>query len=301
MPLIFFSYYEDLYHLVSFIPGLDLPSAMPEFEASIAAGLPTLSAGARAPTTQECDSDPQKTATCVPHLLPAENAPKFHFRNLWPGRFFGLNERSKPRAHAHHQGEIPRPQPRRQPTGGSIGSDEPFAFIQHSGYGRNVPLEIVVFMSSWISTLQRRKTIDVATTNQLLAAISQFNEALVSLERILTTPIPWSYNAHILEVAWIYVLALPFQLYASKFGWVTIPATMVTTYIVMGYASIAEEVSTTVIFLANARSRTRSTLTAMISILATFVARSSPRSSTLSLLVLQLIHSKPSSLPAIVR
>lgn len=111
-------------------------------------------------------------------------------------------------------------------------------------------------MSAWVAEVQRRKTIDVPTGNALHMCLNQLNEASVSLERILTTPIPWSYNAHIREVAWIYILALPFQLYASSFGWVTVPATVVranrpnmfltgqlTAHIVMGYASIAEEVS----------------------------------------------------------
>jgi hypothetical protein len=67
------------------------------------------------------------------------------------------------------------------------------------------------------------------------------------LERILLTPIPWSYAAHIYEVAWLYCIILvgperldllsdatltermpiqPFQLYKA-FGWIMIPATVV--------------------------------------------------------------------------
>jgi predicted membrane chloride channel (bestrophin family) len=58
-----------------------------------------------------------------------------------------------------------------------------------------------MFMSSWLATVQRRKTIDVPTTNALLLAVQQMGEALSALERILTTPIPWSYNAHIWAVS----------------------------------------------------------------------------------------------------
>lgn len=52
--------------------------------------------------------------------------------------------------------------------------------------------------------------------------LQQLNDALASLERILTTPIPFSYAAHIWEVTWIYVLILPFQLYNAGFGWITV-------------------------------------------------------------------------------
>lgn len=96
------------------------------------------------------------------------------------------------------------------------------------GIGQNVPLEISMFMSVWLAQMQRRKTIDVPTTNSLLACIQQMSEALVGLERILTTPIPWSYNAHIWEVTWVYCLLLPFQLYGARFRWLTIPGTMVS-------------------------------------------------------------------------
>lgn len=98
-----------------------------------------------------------------------------------------------------------------------------------------------MFMSSWVNTMQHRKTIDVPTINVLLAAIASMNDSLVNLERILTTPIPWSYNAHIWQVSWIYCMALPFQL-VSGFGWITVPAVLITAYIVMGYASIAGEI-----------------------------------------------------------
>jgi predicted membrane chloride channel (bestrophin family) len=72
---------------------------------------------------------------------------------------------------------------------------------QGGGVGANVPLEITMFMSSWLAGVQRRKTIDVPTTNALLLAVQQMGEALSALERILTTPIPWSYNAHIWAVS----------------------------------------------------------------------------------------------------
>lgn len=130
-------------------------------------------------------------------LSPAENPPTFSFRDIWPSRF---------RKHTHQLNPI-------------------------SGEDKDVPLNIVTFMSAWVSKMQTRKTADVPTINNLLLPISQMNEALAALERILTTPIPWSYNAHIYEMSWIYCLALPFQLWHSKLGWVTVPATVVSTTI----------------------------------------------------------------------
>jgi putative membrane protein len=50
-------------------------------------------------------------------------------------------------------------------------------------------------------------------------------DSLTSLERILTTPIPFSYSAHIWTVCWCYVLLVPFQI-IENFGWVTIPVSV---------------------------------------------------------------------------
>lgn len=97
------------------------------------------------------------------------------------------------------------------------------------GVGHNVPLEISLFMSCWIADMQQRKTVDVSTISNLITACANMNDALASLERILTTPIPWSYNAHIWEVTYIYCLLLPFQLYGAGFNWITIPAVVVST------------------------------------------------------------------------
>jgi putative membrane protein len=95
------------------------------------------------------------------------------------------------------------------------------------GVGQNVPLEIVMFMSVWIASLQQRKTVDISTVNALVAALNQLNDALSNLERILTTPIPFSFDAHIWGVTYLYCILLPFQLYGVGFGWLTIPAVIV--------------------------------------------------------------------------
>lgn len=51
-------------------------------------------------------------------------------------------------------------------------------------------------------------------------------DSLTGLERILTTPIPFSYSIHLWVVTVIYCLALPFQIWKAM-GWLTIPGTTV--------------------------------------------------------------------------
>ncbi len=47
-----------------------------------------------------------------------------------------------------------------------------------------------------------------AAPDALIACINAFTDILGSLERILTSPLPFSYSAHIWVVAWIYCLLL---------------------------------------------------------------------------------------------
>jgi hypothetical protein len=67
------------------------------------------------------------------------------------------------------------------------------------------------------------------------------NEVLTGTERVLDTPLPVAYSIAIAQIAWIYVLVLPFQLYpALKF--ITIPGSIVAAYIILGLATIGSEI-----------------------------------------------------------
>ncbi|KAI5117170.1 hypothetical protein M0805_003986 [Coniferiporia weirii] len=105
----------------------------------------------------------------------------------------------------------------------------------------NVPLEISMYLTSYVATLSARKSIDVPTTNLLIASVNQLTDALTGLERILTTPIPFSYSIHLWLVTIIYVLALPFQIYATL-RWITIPATAIMSFIFFGFLVAGEEI-----------------------------------------------------------
>lgn len=208
------SFYEDLYHLVRFIPSLDFPSGIPSpAEANIGSD-PTIRRVHRQDSVSSSSpsSDDFKSTFLPPGvaLHPANDPPKFRWSDTFPTRFFVTRRYREKKAGR----KLMRAKMRETREGG--------------GVGRDVPLEVNMFMSAWIAAIQKRKTVDVSTVNSLLAAIQSMADALVGLERILTTPIPWSYSAHIWEVTYVYCLTLPFQLYGSGFGWVTVPATVVS-------------------------------------------------------------------------
>lgn len=59
-------------------------------------------------------------------------------------------------------------------------------------------------------------------------------------ERVLTTPLPVGYNILISQIVLLYIYLLPFQLY-NKLGWITIPGTIAAAYIILGIATIGDE------------------------------------------------------------
>ncbi|KAK2462823.1 hypothetical protein APHAL10511_005214 [Amanita phalloides] len=105
----------------------------------------------------------------------------------------------------------------------------------------NIPLEISLYLSSYISALQRRKLLDVPTTNTLFQSLNDLVGSLTGLERVLTTPIPFSYSVHLWVVTALYCWAMPFQLW-STFGWLTIPGTTAASFIYFGFLVAGEEI-----------------------------------------------------------
>ncbi|BGP17132.1 hypothetical protein JCM10213_005246 [Rhodosporidiobolus nylandii] len=113
--------------------------------------------------------------------------------------------------------------------------------LQAQKQGDNVPLEIISLLSAWVAALQRRKTADVATISQLLAAVQSLSEALSGLEQVLLTPMPISYSLHLRHVIWLFLLLLPSQLHDSL-GWLTVPAVAVATFVYLGLLRLGDEI-----------------------------------------------------------
>lgn len=66
-------------------------------------------------------------------------------------------------------------------------------------------------------------------------------DILSGMERILNTPLPRAYTISISQITWAYIMCLPFQL-IKRLDWVTIPATMLAAYIILGIALIGQEI-----------------------------------------------------------
>jgi ion channel-forming bestrophin family protein len=67
------------------------------------------------------------------------------------------------------------------------------------------------------------------------------NDVLTGTDRVLNTPLPIAYTIAISQITWVYVVLLPFQLYQTLV-WVTIPATIAASYIILGILFIGQEI-----------------------------------------------------------
>ncbi|KAI0653065.1 Bestrophin, RFP-TM, chloride channel-domain-containing protein [Cubamyces menziesii] len=109
-----------------------------------------------------------------------------------------------------------------------------------AGGGENLPLEILRSLSVWVSVLDERGVVPGTTLGGMYGCLSAFEDSLCTLERILTTPLPFVYSVHIRTV-WIYLFFLPFQL-VDLFGWYAIPGVAIAAFIYLGMIAAGEEI-----------------------------------------------------------
>ncbi|KAJ5921232.1 hypothetical protein N7466_009558 [Penicillium verhagenii] len=106
----------------------------------------------------------------------------------------------------------------------------------------HLPLEILHHLSAYIDSVVDNGTMkSTLHQGQAITMITTLNEVLTGNERVLDTPLPSAYTIAISQISWIYVLVLPFQLY-NFLTWITIPASVVAAYIIIGLATIGSEI-----------------------------------------------------------
>ncbi|GAB1207002.1 hypothetical protein APSETT445_005706 [Aspergillus pseudonomiae] len=106
----------------------------------------------------------------------------------------------------------------------------------------HLPLEILNHLSAYIDRCIANETLNVSLHQaQAINGLATLNEVVTGTERVLDTPLPAAYSIAISQIAWIYVMSLPFQLYNSL-TWVTIPGSIIAAYIILGLATIGSEI-----------------------------------------------------------
>ncbi|KAG1835830.1 Bestrophin, RFP-TM, chloride channel-domain-containing protein [Suillus subalutaceus] len=259
-------YYEDLYHLVKFLPTYALPPSIPSVvdlnrTSNMSDDVPAsprsghfhgsgLTRRAPAPgqlpfPTTTPASSPGRSQNGVKfstgpddiRLAPAMNPPKYSMFDLFP---FSLLVRMLAKDGVDKHGDAVK---------GRRAARRRAVMRNHRGqHSYNIPLEISLYLvvdapttSPFIAVPNFCRLLTIEPAAVLLATITQLVDALTGLERILTTPIPFSYSIHLWLVTVVYCLALPFQVW-STLKWVTIPATVVASFIFFGFLVAGEEI-----------------------------------------------------------
>ncbi|KAI0048512.1 UPF0187-domain-containing protein [Auriscalpium vulgare] len=110
-----------------------------------------------------------------------------------------------------------------------------------AGNGQNIPIEILRALSDWLSVLEDRGTTPGTSLGPMIGCIAALEDSLSTLERILTTPLPFVFSVHIRHTVWIYLFFLPFQL-VDQFAWYTIPGVAIAAFIYLGFLAAGEEI-----------------------------------------------------------
>ena len=72
-------------------------------------------------------------------------------------------------------------------------------------------------MSSYLATIEDRGTVPGMSLGPMIGSLQGLEDSLTTLEKILTTPLPFVYSAHIRHTVWLYLFFLPFQI-CETFG-----------------------------------------------------------------------------------
>jgi len=105
----------------------------------------------------------------------------------------------------------------------------------------NIPLEIAYHLSGYVKTVVGNGTLDGSMVVLVNGALAGLTDTLANFERILRTPIPLSYAAHLYHILGIYLLSLPFQL-VNTLEWYTIPCLAFTGFCLLGILQIGWEI-----------------------------------------------------------
>ncbi|KAI5480222.1 Bestrophin/UPF0187 protein [Pseudohyphozyma bogoriensis] len=240
-------YWEDLFHLVSALPRYSFPSSVTEdtgrdnvlglWRTPGANGrtvIPRarratdLSASASTGTTRSTgmDSELEKGEDQVEVITlgPAHNPPAptiyHHFPPLVMFRpminFFTRKPRNTTRAKQKRLVE------------------------EHPEPEANLPLQITLFLSGYLAAVVNRGTLAPSMISLVMAPLAMFQDSITTLERILTTPLPFAYQAHLRFSIYVYLLFLPFQLY-NLLTWLAIPATLIVSCIFLGFLELGRQ------------------------------------------------------------
>lgn len=115
------------------------------------------------------------------------------------------------------------------------------AEIEATETAQHVPLAVSRRMTEQLSLAQQRGLISDIQQMTLDGGIQRLMDSLGACERIHLTPLPFAYMVHLRRALICYLITLPMAL-VTDFGWLTVPATLLIAYVLLGIEEIGVEI-----------------------------------------------------------
>lgn len=105
----------------------------------------------------------------------------------------------------------------------------------------NPPMIIAMWMSDWVHDEVKAGHISPDLARALEGYIGEMLDHQGACERILKTPVPFAYVAHIRQLLSLYLATLPFVL-VPRIGWLTVPSVFLISFGLLGIEDIGVEI-----------------------------------------------------------
>lgn len=106
---------------------------------------------------------------------------------------------------------------------------------------QHIPLAVARRITTLLNGAREQQLIGEYQQMYLDQNVQLLIDYLGACERIHTTPMPYAYTVHLRRALFLYCFTLPLALVA-RFGWETVPATLILSYILFGIEEIGVEI-----------------------------------------------------------
>ena len=124
---------------------------------------------------------------------------------------------------------------------GTVLSDVSESDVIRVESSEHVPLAVARVITALLHSARERGLIDTRQLTSLDRNVQLLVDYCGACDRIRSTPMPFAYAVHLRRVLIVYCATLPLAL-VGEFGWATIPATLLISYILFGIEEIGVEI-----------------------------------------------------------
>jgi putative membrane protein len=119
--------------------------------------------------------------------------------------------------------------------------DLPKGEVKLTEQSEHVPLAVARRMTEQIETARQRGLVSDIQQSMLEGFIGRLIDSLGACERIHNTPLPFAYMVHLRRALIIFLATMPLAI-VKEFGWATVPATLLISYVMLGIEEIGVEI-----------------------------------------------------------